>query len=233
MASSPALRAHLDPPSQIEGRNQPRRALRLETRGSLTSGEDANVTVHNISAAGLLIETQASLETGERLAIDMPEFGPVGAEIVWQSGQLYGCAFEQALGEAALAAAELRGDPRDTPIADHGPARFERERGDDAAAGDLLGVTINRLRRERGMTLAQVADLLGVSKPTVWAWEKGKARPLPERYAAIARVLGVEESALKPAGPDSEQARVVDDCRRRVAATFATNPRNVRIIIEL
>ena len=68
------------------------------------------MTIHNISAAGLLLETDLTLGVGEVLAIELPDIGPVGAEIVWQSGHLFGCAFQQALGEAALAAAQLRGN---------------------------------------------------------------------------------------------------------------------------
>ena len=61
-----------------------------------------------------------------------------------------------------------------------------------AANGEALAARLGRLRREAGLTLADVAAALGVSKPTVWAWEKGKARPLPERLGAIAAALGVE-----------------------------------------
>jgi len=32
-------------------------------------------------------------------------------------------------------------------------------------------------RYEAGLTLKDVAGAVGVSKPTVWSWEKGKARP--------------------------------------------------------
>ena len=60
----------------------------------------------------------------------------------------------------------------------------------------LWELRLNHLRRERGMTLAQVASALGVSKPTVWAWEKGKARPLPERIAAIAESSAGERSRV-------------------------------------
>ena len=108
-----AIHLHGAHPQRIEhpllGRRQPRRSLRLEASGVLPGGLDANVTVHNISAAGLLIETAQQMDVGEVLAIDLPNTGPVGVEVVWQSGQLYGCAFEQALGEAALAATQLRG----------------------------------------------------------------------------------------------------------------------------
>lgn len=230
MSQSGPIQAHLQSPSaRVEGRRQPRRALQLETSGSLLGGASANVTVHNISAAGLLLQTGMALEEGEVLSLDLPEIGPVGAEIVWQSGELYGCAFEQALGEAALAAAQLRGGfaaPGNLPAAQPA-APF------GVGTGGGLGKRLNTLRREQGLTLAQVADALGVSKPTVWAWEKGKARPLPERIDAIARVLGVTSEDLSEVAAGMPGAALVEECRQRIAAQFGADRTSVRISIEI
>lgn len=220
--SSPADDSQAD--AKPDRRRHPRRALRLETNGRVEDFE-ANVTVHNLSAVGLLIETELPLDVGEVLSINMPDIGPVGAEIVWESGNLFGCAFEQALGEAALAAALLRGDVPGAKVAQKPPQVLP--------SGDPLGVRLNRLRRERSLTLAQVAAALGVSKPTVWAWEKGKARPLPERIEAIAEVLGVEPEELVDNGQRGEAASVVDDCRLRIATAYGTQPQFIRIMIEV
>lgn len=54
-----------------------------------------------------------------------------------------------------------------------------------------------KVRAAKAMTLGDVADALGVSKPTVWAWEHGKATPLPERVPAIAHALGVDADLLR------------------------------------
>lgn len=225
-----ALKAHLDPvdPGSTPGssqRRQPRRALQLETSGVLPSGLEANVTIHNISAAGLLLETQLPLLEGERLAIDLPETGQVEAQIVWVSGKLYGCAFEEALGQATLAATQLRA----TTAAPVLPSAEEI----GISASEPFGSKLNRLRRERGMTLANVAEALGVSKPTVWAWEKGKARPVPDRLEAIAEVLGVPETELGDASQTGEVAAIVDECRIRIAAACGTEVHKIRIMIEI
>lgn len=224
-----ALKARLEQPAvTFEGRQQPRRTLKLETSGVATDGAEANVTIHNLSAAGLLIETSLELRVGEALAIAVPDVGPVGAEIVWASESLYGCAFEQALGEAALAAAQLRGEIPQIAGEATGPLKRPA-----SVAGDSLGYRLNQLRRERGLTLAQVATALGVSKPTVWAWEKGKARPLPERIGAIAEVLGVSETDLADAGGNDVGSGVVEQCRLRIASEYGTSPGSVRIMIEV
>ncbi len=221
------LKAHLDPiDSSDSKRRQPRRALQLETSGVLPGGLEANVTVHNISAAGLLLETEMPLSEGEKFAIELPEIGRVDAEIVWVSGDLYGCAFAIALGQSALAATQLR--------ASASPAQAPRPpQTAGGAVAEPFGIKLNRLRRERGMTLAQVADALSVSKPTVWAWEKGKARPVPERLDAIAEALGVSTNELGAASQSGEAAAVVEECRIRIATICGTDPQNIRIMIEV
>ena len=225
-----AIKAHLGSPAAIDGqRTAPRRALRLEASGLAPDGAEANVVVHNISAVGLLLETELALTSGEQLALDLPEAGIVTAVVVWHSDRLYGCAFELALTPAAVAAAQLQSAaPEDTRLGN----RFaQRPAG---ISGEALGGRINRLRREAGLTLADVAAALGVSKPTVWAWEKGKARPLPERLDAIAAALGVGADALRDApGAGGDIAAVIEECRHRIASACGSAPQAVRIMVEL
>lgn len=234
-----ALKAHLeesarasDNSRQGKQRSHPRRALRLETSGVLPGGAEANVTIHNVSAAGLLLETGLDLAQGDSLAIDMPESGLVDAVIVWQSDRLFGCAFEEALPRATLAAAQLRGTGSAAPPAEPSDAAKASSRL-DFSQGESFGMRLNRLRRERGLTLAEVAAVLGVSKPTVWAWEKGKAKPLPERLNAIAAALGVASDELAEQPERDAGLAVVQECRLRIASAFGTSPRNIRIMIEL
>lgn len=224
-----AIKAHLQSGAAAPAgqRTSPRRALMLATSGRLGDGAEANVTVHNLSAAGLLLETALELAVGDQLALDLPEAGSVDAVIVWRSEQLYGCAFEQALGGAALAAAQLRSMPPPAPAA-LWPGAL-RDSLDPA-----FGTRLNRLRRERGLTLADVAAALGVSKPTVWAWEKGKARPVPERLEPLAQVLGVTPEALQAsAAPGHHSHALVEQCRHQISAALGCAPAAVRIMIEM
>lgn len=244
-----ALKATLEPARNgeshsIDSRRGPRRTLKLHTHGVSQRGIASNVTIHNLSAAGLLIETDLELVPGDRLAIGLPDVGPVGAEIVWMSERLYGCAFEQALGEAALAASELRSEPGEPQLtggetskfaASHVPPIAPPIKAPVAGPGpvDGLGPQLNRLRRERSLTLDQVARALGVSKPTVWAWEKGKARPRPERIAKIAEVLEVPEAELTGAFEKRASASLIEGYRLGIASELRTIPERVRIMIEV
>lgn len=220
------LKAHLETLRAGRGstdqRRGERRALFVEVSGLLPGGLEANVLIHNVSPAGLLLETQAALAVDEKLVLDLPEAGAVRAAIVWQSGALFGCAFEQALDKKALAALQLRSS---NPAMQVGTPL--------EAPPEPLGVKLNRLRRERGLTLAQVAEVLGVSKPTVWAWEKGKARPLPDRIEPIAEVLGVGVEELEERLGDDKHAALVEECRLRIATAYGTHPAKVRIMIEV
>lgn len=96
------------------------------------------------------------------------------------------------------------------------------------------GQRLKQIRRRSGLTLGDVAAAVGVSKPTVWAWEQGKCRPLPERVGAIAEALGVDVADLDIRPPEQEDAEVIiDECRLRIAAACGVHVKAVRISIEL
>lgn len=209
------IAAHFDEQTAADERGAPRRTLRLSVEGRSDAGEGA-VTVHNISATGLLIETALPLSEGDSFAVDLPEAAGTAAQVVWASAPMYGCRLHAELGTAALSAARLRGD-----------AGAEKA----AEPAEDFGARLHRLRIERGLSLADIANRLSVSKPTVWAWEHGKARPVERRLAALADALGVTPGGLEPApsGPSEE----VERSRRRIAEAYGAEPSHVRIMIEL
>ncbi|WP_427963704.1 helix-turn-helix domain-containing protein [Altererythrobacter sp.] len=221
------LKAHLESSElSIESRADPRRHLLLETSGTLPSGEQANVVVHNVSATGMLLETTLALSVDERLAVEIPEAGLASARVVWASGMLFGCAFDERLGAAALSATELRAS---APL----PPEIGQPSIGRRATGELFGKRLENLRKQRGMTLAQVADQLGVSKPTVWAWEKGKARPVEERLPAIAAALGIEPNELASFSEPPGISELLETSRKQIAEAYGTTPDRVRIMIEV
>ncbi|WP_152569519.1 MULTISPECIES: PilZ domain-containing protein [Sphingomonas] len=82
-----------------------RRALRL---GATLADRGVEVTIHDLSPTGLLIETAERLAPGETLFVDLPERGPTAASVAWHSGRFYGCEFELSIPAAAVSAALLR-----------------------------------------------------------------------------------------------------------------------------
>lgn len=217
-----AIAAHLEGGGQSEdGRAAPRRALRFETLGGRESGDAHPVQVHNASSTGLLLESATELAVGEAIDVVLPQAGATTARVVWASGTLYGCRFDEPISAAALSAAQLRSDAA--------PELGQTPQG----ATESFGSRLQRLRKERGLTLAQLGERLEVSKPTVWAWEKGKARPLENRIAAIAEALGVSEDQLADVQDNAEAREVLARSREAVARAFGAEPGKVRIMIEL
>lgn len=221
-----AIAAHLDESANGAGKERAhRRKLRLEVAGALASGVETNVMVHNVSATGLLLESRCELAVGDRIEISLPYAGGTWARIIWSSGHLFGCQFDRSLSQAALSATLLR-SAVDQPV--------EISEGGQARMADTpFGIRLHRLRKQRGLTLAQVADRLGVSKPTVWAWEQGKARPVSGRLEALAEILAVAPADLVADAPASALGALLDRVREQIARAVGSPPDKIRIMIDL
>ncbi len=223
-----SISGHLaDNPQSVGKEREARRTLSLDVAGALHSGEGAQVRIHNISSTGLLLECEARLAEGDLLNVDLPEAGVTRAKVVWQSGSLNGCRFDEPVSTATLSAAQLRSAV---------VAPVEIESASDGGAsdsGESFGMRLRRLRKVRGFTLDQVAAQMGVSKPTVWAWEQDKARPVESRMSDLALALGVAESALSGGLADNGLTEVIARCRRDIANAARVAINRIRILIEL
>jgi transcriptional regulator with XRE-family HTH domain len=75
----------------------------------------------------------------------------------------------------------------------------------------LLGIKINELRRARGLTLEQLAQVTGSSKSYMWEIEnKDVARPSAEKLEKIAGALGVTAGFLMDASQTQPTEEVED-----------------------
>lgn len=200
----------------------PRRTLRLQLAGAKATGGDLMVQVHNISASGLLIESEAVLDIGERIEIDLPHAGPTGARIIWNSAQIYGCQFDTLISSATLSAAQLRSVV--------GP---EGRIAPPARATESLGTRLQRLRMAKGLTQSQVAKHLSVSEPSISAWEQGKARPKPGRMEALAALLGTDVSELLGLEEGECVGDVIARAKNDIARAAKLRPENIKVVIEV
>jgi len=220
-----AIPGLLDPTSNAAGsRIGARRQIRLVVEGVRADGGESLVRLHNISAGGLMLESDVRLDKGEEIVIDLPRAGPILARVMWRSASLHGCRFDEPLSTAVLSAAELQSaiaPPEETaaPIGGTAPGS--------------LGKRLASLRQERGLTLAQVAEQLGVSKPTVWAWEHDRSQPVASRIGVLAEALGVAESELITGRDVSQAETAIAEARRVVAEAYGCAPHQVRIMIDL
>jgi transcriptional regulator with XRE-family HTH domain len=203
---------------------EPRRRVLLEGLGKQASGDVLPITVHNVSATGMLLECGERLEVGAPLWMDLPEGPETEAVVVWTSGPLHGCKFGRPLSRATLSAALLRSAIGDEVIGL--PAK-------KPATDEPLGPRLRRLRKARGLTLADLAGELNVSKPTVWAWEQGRSAPTPDRHERIAEVLDISVSDLRTGRDGDAAMAVLERSRQQIAESYGVDVEQVRIMIEL
>lgn len=80
---------------------------------------------------------------------------------------------------------------------------------------DELSATLHRLRREKGLTLEEVAQRTGMSLATVGRFDKGEYVPKPEQAEALARAVGA------PAVTRRRLVKLAEDLRERTTPRAA------------
>lgn len=113
---------------------------------------------------------------------------------------------------------------------------------------------LRELRRRSGLSVTELANTLGVSRPTVWSWESARNRPRKKHVAALAAALGVSESEIlqsavsggTPIVLSEDDVRkpsatatplllvdVINRAKAEIARTAGTEPSKVRVIVEM
>jgi PilZ domain-containing protein len=105
------LHAYFEELAPKERRRAARRALRLGVGPKDPDNGNAQVTIHDLSLSGALLETSIPMLVGAIFEFELPEAGLVEAEIVWGSGEYYGCQFTLPIAPAVLSAALLQSQP--------------------------------------------------------------------------------------------------------------------------
>lgn len=217
-----------------------RHELKLNASSEAAPDDASEAVIHNLSPSGLLLETPAKLSVGQEVVIDLPETEPSTARVVWENDKFFGCEFDSPLPPAAVSAARLRSE---LPAAS---ATFN----DDVDAGASLpafGRRLQRMRKDRGFTVVELARRMNVSRPTVWSWEAGKSSPRTSKLATLSEILDVSEDELCGSGGMSRRSgaladvlkgddllrSVVSDMKMRLAEAAGTSSDKVKIIIEL
>lgn len=62
----------------------------------------------------------------------------------------------------------------------------------------MIGSLIKAARIQRGLTLANVGNALGVTRQYVYSWEAGRRNPGPKHLAKLSEVLGLQIIDLLP-----------------------------------
>jgi transcriptional regulator with XRE-family HTH domain len=244
--------ANLEKPVLSLGqRSAARIRLNLRTSGSDSQSESTDVLIHNLSATGLLLEARLALSIGQEINVALPEAGEVTAVVVWTSDDLVGCRFTEPLSQGALSAAQLQ-----NPVVSH------EERGGSRLADPpgpaSFGEWLRNIRLGLGMSRGELASRTGVSKPTLWAWEKADVAPRRSNLMALSRALDLPEHQVLDwrhavqqghvKGPAAEGdalweassgrakgprlGELISDLKTRVALEAGTDPENVTVTIK-
>lgn len=114
----------------------------------------------------------------------------------------------------------------------HGNPR-DRQRADATRTDESFGSRVQRLRKARAMSQAEVATMMGVSVPAVCAWELNKSRPKSPRMAELAGILDVSVASLLGEQSPTDLQTLIVNARARIAAAVGTAPDRIRIHIDL
>ena len=212
------------PQSAGKGR-APRRQLRLPLYGSKATGAEIEALVHNISATGMLVESGALLEIGEVIEVNLPHSGKTATKVIWTSGGLAGCQFEMPISPATLSAAQLR-----SVVVESEPDATENR---STSFAESFGTRLQRLRTAKGLTQGQLATRLGVSEPSISAWELDKARPKAGRVEVLANMLGVEIHELLGLEETESLRDLVARAKEQIAKAAGVAPANIKLTIEI
>lgn len=241
-----------DWPSENERRSEARRHLLFATTARGLDGDSQPVLVRDISARGLLLETEEGVTLDPVIAVGLPEAGDVEAHVIWQGDKLAGCRLDTHLSQATIDAVRAKGEAAHAEQ----PDQPERTEGVDASpprtAARTLAARLKQLRLARDLTRAELAERSGISTPSIWAWETGRTVPRLGSLETLAKGLGVSVSELQigagaaaieqaplsigDGGGDLRGARLaelVSASKAQIAALAGTSPERVTITIAL
>jgi len=106
---------------------------------------------------------------------------------------------------------------------------------------------LRSLREAQGLTVRALAERVGVSKVTIWKWEKGESEPRARLLAPLARALDVvpgqlaggatvarphDAALIDGAGANEALTDVIAKAKQMIAEAAGADPRNITISIE-
>lgn len=238
-----------DWPSENERRSEARRHLLYATTARGQDGDSQPVLVRDISARGLLLETEDGVTLDPVVAVTLPEAGDVESHVIWQGDKLAGCRLDLHLSQATIDAVRAKGEAAHAEQ----PERLEElDAPLPRTAAHSLAARLKQLRLARDLTRAELAERSGISTPSIWAWETGRTVPRLGSLETLAKGLGVAVSELQigaatptielpqlavvDGGGDLRTARLaelVTASKAQIAALAGTTPDRVTITVAL
>ena len=105
---------------------------------------------------------------------------------------------------------------------------------------EILGERLRLIRLARKMSMDEVAERVGVSRPTIWSWESGRARPRKNHMQALLETMNVSENELildrtkmVQHQPELTFEQQIAACRQHIAQAAGVETNAVEISIRL
>jgi len=222
-----ALAAYLEYFETAQGERM-RIALRDESHAQEVRGTLA--IMHLATPSGLIIEADRPANIDDHLEVEFSPEARVTARVLWKSGKLLGCEFENVAIEA-VKPAPLHDD-------DFPSQNFRRRRSDTVlsnSAGETLGGRMRSLRSQRGLTQDDVAASLGVSVASVSYWESDRSLPKRGRLVDLAKLFGVPTSDLASFYIEAQTVDETDNlasARSDIATILGVEAAQIKIVVE-
>jgi transcriptional regulator with XRE-family HTH domain len=179
--------------------------------------------VCGISTTHLLIQSQEPLQVDEEVGIDLAVTGTCQIEVVWISGDYYGCRFLRPIPSAAVRAERLMFSP--WPAACATP--------DGTLRVSDFGPQLREFRTARNWNIEKMAKWLGVSRQAVWFWETGQRTPGPGHLKKLADLFKLSGAQLPP--PPKEEPRhetAMDMLKREMARLRGPSGEKSTVVVE-
>jgi transcriptional regulator with XRE-family HTH domain len=199
------------------------------------------VLLHSLTEAGAMIECDGPIPVGTAVFFDMAHHGLAEARVIWTGNRVANCQFLSSLSPSLMEDIEEGAEivTRDLidAISDAGtPCAIDHLTGHvqfNQLSTARFGQRLRQLRKQRGMTQADLAAFLGVSMPAISAWEKGRSLPRDARLETLAKALEIPLTSLVVNTPIEPLDDLLEKCRQQISQALGTTPQQVRISVEL
>lgn len=194
---------------------------RMRFPGAKAKDGEFEITVHNISEFGLVMEGDAPLALGNPVDVKLPHSGAARSHVAWVSGRLVGLDFALPISRISLGAARLQGAvaPGGTTT---GTARHR----------ESFGGRVQRIRLSKAMSQRQLARLMNVSDAAVCGWELNRTRPKSLHMDELARVLDVSLAELLGHPEENNLLAQIASARETIAHSARVSEDRVKIQID-
>jgi hypothetical protein len=153
------LNAKLKPVWSDEERGADRYRLLIEASADVAEAGTQAVSIHDLSATGFLLESDASLPVGAEISLDIPGAGTGAGDVVWTSGRFAGGQFRKPLASEVLAGARSASRVIWPDFA----RRTAADRTDEAAIAAIAGAAAGTAPDQRLPIGQRAAFIVGAS----------------------------------------------------------------------